>query len=63
VFDLRSRADRACVYEIVLQEGRPADILVYVDGAPLADLWGDLVLPQAARSPWSPLVWPSAEAE
>jgi len=30
VFDLRSRADRARVYEIVLQEGRPADILAYV---------------------------------
>jgi hypothetical protein len=28
VFDLRSRADRARVYEIVLQEGRPADIYV-----------------------------------
>jgi hypothetical protein len=36
VFDLGSRADRARVYEIVLQEGRPADILAYVDGALLA---------------------------
>jgi hypothetical protein len=27
VFDLRSRADRARVYEIVLHEGKPADIL------------------------------------
>ena len=32
VFDLGSRADRARVYEIVLQEGRPADILAHVDG-------------------------------
>jgi hypothetical protein len=38
MFDLRSRADRARVYETVLQEGRPADILAYVDGALLADL-------------------------
>jgi transcriptional regulator with XRE-family HTH domain len=56
VFDLRSRADRARVYEIVLQEGRPADILAYVDGALLVDLWDDLVLPRAVRSAWSPAV-------
>jgi transcriptional regulator with XRE-family HTH domain len=63
VFDLRLRADRARVYEIVLQEGRPADILAYVDGALLADLWDDLVLPRAVRSAWAPLVSPSGEAE
>jgi hypothetical protein len=62
-FDLRSRADRARVYEIVLQEGRPADILAYVDGALLVDLWDDLVLPRAVRSAWAPLVVPSGEAE
>jgi transcriptional regulator with XRE-family HTH domain len=55
-FDLGSRADRARVYEIVLQEGRPADILAYVDGALLADLWGELVLPRAVRSAWSPVI-------
>jgi transcriptional regulator with XRE-family HTH domain len=63
VFDLRSRADRARVYEIVLQEGRPADILAYVDGALLVDLWDDLVLPRAVRSAWVPLISPSGEAE
>jgi transcriptional regulator with XRE-family HTH domain len=56
LFDLGSRADRARVYEIVLQEGRPADILAYVDGALLADLWDDLVLPRAVRSGWDPVV-------
>ncbi|MGH3258835.1 MAG: helix-turn-helix domain-containing protein [Streptosporangiaceae bacterium] len=53
VFDLGSRANRARAYEIVLQEGRPADILAYVDGALLLDLWADLVLPQAIRSAWA----------
>ena len=52
VFNLGSRADRARVYEAVLQEGRPADILAYVDGALLVDLWDDLVLPRAVRSAW-----------
>jgi transcriptional regulator with XRE-family HTH domain len=56
VFDLGSRADRARVYEIVLEEGRPADILAYVDGALLVDLWDDLVLPRAIRSAWTPVI-------
>jgi transcriptional regulator with XRE-family HTH domain len=61
VFDLRSRADRARVYEIVLQEGRPADILAYVDGALLVDLWDTLILPRAVRSAWMPLIGPFVE--
>jgi transcriptional regulator with XRE-family HTH domain len=56
VFDLSSRADRARVYEVVLQEGRPADILAYVDGALLVDLWDELVLPRAVRSAWARVV-------
>ena len=63
VFDLRSRADRARVYEIVLQEGAPADILTYVDGVLLVDLWEDLVLPRGVRSAWAPLISASSEAE
>jgi transcriptional regulator with XRE-family HTH domain len=56
VFDLRSRADRSRVYESVLQEGRPTDILAYVDGALLVDLWDELVLPRAVRSAWAALI-------
>jgi hypothetical protein len=56
IFNLRSRADRARVYEMVLQEGTPADVLVYVDGALLVDLWEDLVLPRSVRSAWAPLI-------
>ena len=56
VFDLAWRADRARVYEVVLQEGRPVDILAYVDGALLIDLWDEMVLPPAVRSAWAPIV-------
>jgi hypothetical protein len=56
VFDLASRADRARVYEVVLQEGRPVDILAYVDGALLVDLWDELVLPRAVRFAWAAVV-------
>jgi hypothetical protein len=54
--DLSSRTDRARLYEVVLQEGRPDDILAYIDGALLVDLWDDLVLPRAVRSAWTPVV-------
>jgi hypothetical protein len=62
IFDLGSRTDRARVYEMVLQEGRPADILAYVDGTLLVDLWDDLVLPRAVRSAWTPVIDAAREA-
>jgi transcriptional regulator with XRE-family HTH domain len=55
-FDLRDRDDRARVYEIVLREGGPSDILKYVDGLLLAELWHDLVLPRDVRAAWAPLM-------
>jgi transcriptional regulator with XRE-family HTH domain len=55
-FDLRDRADRARLYEIVIREGTSEDILRYIDGALLIDLWDELVLPSAIRSRWAPLV-------
>lgn len=55
-FDLRDRRDRARVYELVLREGTPVDVLAYVDGALLVDLWEDLVLPAAVRSAWAAVV-------
>lgn len=51
-FDLRNRHDRARVYEIVLREGGPTDVMTYVDGALLVDLWDELVLPVAVRAAW-----------
>lgn len=55
-FDLRDRAQRARVYEIVLREGTPEDVLAYVDGALLIDLWDDLVISRDIRAAWTPLV-------
>ncbi|MGI8946995.1 MAG: helix-turn-helix transcriptional regulator [Ornithinimicrobium sp.] len=55
-FRLASRADRASLYEIVLQEGSDQDIQTYVDGALLVDLWDDLGLPRDLRCAWEPLI-------
>ncbi len=55
-FDLADRSQRARAYEIVLREGGPDDILTYVDGVLLIDLWAELVLPQHVRGAWDPVV-------
>lgn len=55
-YDLRDRRQRARVYEIVLREGGPSDILSYVDGALLIDLWDELVLPRDVRTAWHAVV-------
>lgn len=55
-FDLRDRRQRARVYELVLREGTPDDVLAYVDGVLLVDLWGELVLPPPVRAAWQPVV-------
>ncbi len=31
-------------------------MLTYVDGALLADLWSELVLPREVRAAWAPLI-------
>lgn len=53
---MSDRTDRARVYEIVLREGTEGDLLTYVDGALLVDLWDELVLPPALRGAWTPLI-------
>jgi hypothetical protein len=56
LFNLRDRAHRGRAYEIVLREGGPEDILTYVDGALLIDLWQELVLPREIRAAWAGVV-------
>lgn len=55
-YDLRDRRQRARVYEIVLREGGPDDVLAYIDGALLVDLWDELVLPSTIRTAWHSVV-------
>jgi transcriptional regulator with XRE-family HTH domain len=56
VYRLRDRSDRARVYEAVLREGGPQDVLTYIDGVLLVDLWDELVLPRDLRAAWGPLI-------
>jgi transcriptional regulator with XRE-family HTH domain len=54
--DLKDRRQRARLYEVVLREGAPQDFLRYVDGLLLVDAWDELVLPQAVRTAWRPVI-------
>lgn len=62
-FDLRDRRQRARVYEIVLREGGPDDVLAYIDGVLLVDVWDELVLPPAVRVAWQDVVSGAPDAE
>lgn len=61
-FHMRDRAQRARVYEIVLREGTRDDVLAYIDGVLLVELWDDLVLPRSVRAAWAPLIEQAATA-
>jgi hypothetical protein len=55
-YRLHDRADRARAYELILREGSPRDLLDYIDGALLVDIWKELDLPDPIRRAWQPLI-------
>ena len=55
-FDMSDRRQRARCYEVAFREGTANDLLRYVDGALLVDLWDELVLPREVRSAWQPVI-------
>jgi transcriptional regulator with XRE-family HTH domain len=56
LYCLHDRADRARAYELLLREGSPTDLLDYIDGALLVDIWKELDLPDPIRRAWQPLI-------
>ncbi len=56
LWNLRYREDRRRLYGMMLMLGRPEDIINYVDGALLVDLWREIELPRAVRMAWNPIV-------
>ena len=55
-FNLGDRRQRTRCYEMILREGMSDDLLRYVDGALLVDLWDEVVLPREVRAPWQPVI-------
>ncbi len=52
-WDLSDRRQRIQVYEMVLAEGTPEDVKLFIDVDELIDLWRDLWLPPHVRAAWS----------
>ena len=55
-WDLRDRDDRRRLYENLLVKGDAEQIMRWVDGALLVDLWDELELPLRIRAAWEPAV-------
>lgn len=55
-YHLADRNERARAYELVLREGGPTDMLDFIDGALLVDIWDDLELPDPIRRAWQPII-------
>jgi len=55
-FDLRNRRQRLHCYEILLREGDGREIMTYIDGALLSDLWSEMYLPQEIKIAWTALI-------
>lgn len=55
-FDLRRRPQRRRLYELLLRRGQPDELIDWIDGALLADLWDDLKIAGVIREAWQPAV-------
>jgi transcriptional regulator with XRE-family HTH domain len=54
--DLGVREDRIRAYELILREGRPDDVVRFVDPTLLVDAFDELNLPRSVRAAWAPAV-------
>ena len=55
-FDLRKRPQRKRMYEMLLHRGQPEEMIDWIDGALLVDLWDELKIPLVFRHAWDPVV-------
>ncbi len=55
-FDLRRRPQRRRLYELLLRKGQPDELIDWIDGALLVDLWEALTIPAVIRKAWQPAV-------
>ena len=58
-WDMHDRAQRKGVYEQLLQGGSTEEMIRWIDGPLLVDVWEELDLPDAVREAWK---WPIAIA-
>jgi transcriptional regulator with XRE-family HTH domain len=51
-WDMHDREQRKGAYELLIRRGRPEQMLRWMDGALLLDLWDELDLPDPVREAW-----------
>lgn len=61
-WNLKDRTDRRRAYEILIREGLPQQMIRWLDGALLIDLWAELDLPDEIRRAWLPAIATAREA-
>ena len=55
-WNMRDRDERRGVYEQLIRRGLPQQMIRWIDGALLADLWHELDLPDPVRDAWAPAI-------
>jgi transcriptional regulator with XRE-family HTH domain len=55
-WDMRDRDERKGVYEQLIRRGDPEQMIRWMDGALLVDLWEELDLPDPVRNMWEPAI-------
>jgi hypothetical protein len=55
-WNLADRTDRRRAYEILIRRGLPQQMIRWLDGALLVDLWDELDLPDPVRKVWLPAI-------
>lgn len=55
-WSMRDRQDRRGAYEQLLRRGTPQQMIRWIDGGLLVDVWGELDLPQPVREAWEPAI-------
>jgi hypothetical protein len=53
-WNLRDRQDRRGAYEQLIRRGLPQQMIRWIDGGLLVDLWDELDLPGPVRKAWEP---------
>jgi hypothetical protein len=55
-WDLAKREDRRRAYELLIRRGLPQQMIRWMDGGLLVDLWSELDLPEPVRAAWEPTI-------
>lgn len=56
-WNLRDRVERIGAYEQLIRRGSLYQMMRWIDGGLLVDVWDELDLPEPVREAWAPAIW------